>query len=120
MNETAAVPTRPRVDLPLVVPLVWFAIVLAASTIWLLPFASPPSSVPTSVWGYYLLWQSAVLAASVFTTLSVVRRRWLLAGFGVGLTLVGVGLEMINLPLDLYACSEWVRIARETGVFTLW
>jgi hypothetical protein len=120
MIETSIATTRRGVDISLLLPFVWLAIVVVASTTWILPFSSPPRSVPTSVWGYYLFWQSGVLAASVFMILSAVRRRWSLAALGLGLTLLVVGLEMINLPLELYPCSEWVRIARETGVFTLW
>jgi hypothetical protein len=120
MIGAPAVPLSRPVDLPLQLPLAWFALVLVGSVVWVLLGGPDARPVPSGMYGRYLFWQSGVLAATVFTTVAAARRMWGLVALGAVLTLFGVGSEMLALPLNLYACSEWVRVARETGVFTLW
>ena len=119
MTAATIAPPRKRLDLVLIIPLAWFAVVLLVSLPSMLRTPTVPYA-PTSMWGWYLFWQSGVLAAATFAAVAGLRRQWLLLALGVALSGFGVGAEMLGLPLDLYACSEWVRVARETGVFTLW
>ena len=120
MTAAPASPSSRRIDLPLQLSLGWFVLVLLVSIAWIVlggPHAEP---IPSAMYGRYLFWQSGILAAAIFAATAAARRNWRLLALGAILTLFGVCSSMFALPLDLYGCSEWVRQARETGVFTLW
>ena len=109
---------RPTKDLPVLVPLAWLALVLAYFV--RLALSAPPSSIPTGYFTAYFIGQSGIVAAVVLAMTAWRRGK---RGIAVAGAIAGVLVLLLQfgaLPLDLYACSEWVRIARERGVFTLW
>lgn len=110
-------PRRPIVSLW--VPLAFYALVALGTVVWV-ALGGAQAGVPSAMWGRYLIWQSGILAAVILSTNAVWARRWGWASVGALLTLAGIAFEMLALPLDLYGCSEWVREAREAGVFRLW
>lgn len=103
----------------LVAPLTWYGLVVAGTVLWAV--LGGPNRVNSSYWLHYVIWQSAIVAAVMLGANAWYRDRRILGiTLGGGLTLVAAAFEMLALPLDLYSASEWVRMARESGLFTLW
>ena len=105
-------------QLDLLVPAATLLIVL----IYLLRLAvsTAPPSVPTSYYTPYIIGQIGIVAAVILAMAAWRRRRVGIVVFGALAGTVVLLLQSGALPLDLYTCSEWVRVARERGRFTLW
>ena len=113
-----ALDPSPR-PIDLLAPALWLALVLLYFWVWIAS-SSSPNVVLTSVYWPYAIGQSGIVAAVLLVVAAWRRRRFAILALGTLAGAVVLFLQLSVLPLDLYACSEWVRVARERGVFTLW
>jgi hypothetical protein len=116
---TLPTPARPAsTPWAVTVPFAWIGLVLIATIAG--AAAGYFRRVQGSEYAAFLVWQSA-LVAGVFLAVHCwhLGRRWLTA-LSVAVSVLVIAHEALALPLNLYACAQWVKAAREAGLFTLW
>src|ERR1043166_4586891 len=108
---TAAPSLQSRLDPSISLPLLWIAVVLFG-TIWYGATGGAASRpVLQDDLFRFLSWQSAIVAGTVLSANAWNRRRRVLSAFAGVIVLGVVAFSLVALPLNLYACSEWVTRA---------
>jgi hypothetical protein len=99
-------------------PFVWIGFVLLATIAGLA--TGYFRRITGSEYAAFLVWQSALVAAVFLAVHCWHLGRRLLTAVSVAVALLVLAHETLELPLNLYACAQWVKAARDAGLFTLW
>ena len=98
------------------VALVWCSLVSAVALGYMATGGAAARPVSEGLLLQFILLQSGLVAAAVSATSALQQRRVYLGFTAILLGLFIVSVEAVGLPLNLYACAEWLRAASAAGL----